>query len=80
MIKGKFIHHNHNNLHASHPHVDLSKSHEAKSTKEAVADGESCSTSEMLQQVSVLDMEQSISKIEKIDEETEEDGTCHSQA
>ena len=32
----------------------------------------------MLQQVSVLDMEQSLSKIDKIDELTEEDGTNHS--
>lgn len=36
------------------------------------------SNSEMLQCVSVLDMEQSNSKIDRIDEETEDDGTHNS--
>lgn len=58
-------------------HHDLLKSNDGKSTKEILMEGDhSYTTSEMQQQVSVLDMEQSLSKIDKIDEETEDEGTC----
>lgn len=54
--------------------TEKAKSQDGKSVKEVLLEMDS-SNSEMHQCVSVLDMEQSYSKIDKIDEETEDDGT-----
>lgn len=69
IIKGKLINQFNDKVTA--------KSQDGKSVKEVLLemDSSNLSNSELHQCVSVLDMEQSYSKIDKIDEETEDDGT-----
>ena len=67
MIKSKLLNQSHEKT--------MTKSHDGKSVKDMLLEMDS-STSELNQNVSVLDMEQSYSKtIDKIDEETEDDCT-----
>lgn len=51
-----------------------SKSHDGKSVREIALENDSFN-SDTLQCISVLDMEQSCSKIDKIEEESEDEGT-----
>ena len=70
MIKGRLINKNIQN--------EKAKTEDGKSNKDALLEMDS-NNSELHQCVSVLDMEQSYSKIDKIDEESEDDGTYNTQ-
>ena len=67
IIKGKLIQ-------QRPPDLSKAKSHDGKSIRDILVENESFN-SETLQCISVLDMEQSYSKIDKIEEESDDDGT-----